>query len=215
MLRMNPTLLITRVVTLLIAFTCHEYAHALTAVMLGDSTPRRDGRLTLNPLRHLDLWGSILLLVVGFGYAKPVRVNSYAVTRKHKAGMMLVAAAGPFANLLLALAGAALLRSGVTGNFRLYGPTWLPTPDYFLRQFIRINLGLMVFNLIPLYPLDGEKVIGYFIPGSLRGAWRKIQSHGSQILILCFFVLPYLGIDFAENFVSGLSYSLYRMLIGG
>ena len=215
MLNMNPALLISRIVTLLIAFTCHEYAHALTAVLLGDDTPRQDGRLALNPLRHLDLWGSILLIAVGFGYAKPVRVNPYAVTRKAKAGMMLTAAAGPFANLLLALLGALLLRSGFTGNNPLFGLTWMPAPSYFLRQFIWTNLSLLVFNLLPLYPLDGEKVVGYFIPDSFRTAWRKVQAHGPQILMLCFFILPYLRINFVENFVSELSYSLYRILVGG
>ena len=215
MLNMNPALLISRVVTLLIAFTCHEYSHALTAVLLGDNTPRRDGRLSLNPLRHLDLWGSILLIAAGFGYAKPVRVNAYAVTRRNKAGMMLVAAAGPFANLLLAIAGAALLRSGLAGNARLFGVRWLPSPVYFLHQFIWTNISLLVFNLIPLYPLDGEKVVGYFIPDSFRNSWRKIQSHGPQLLMLCFFVLPYLRIGFVENFISGVSYSLYQIIIGG
>ena len=215
MLNMNPALLISRVVTLLIAFTCHEFSHALTAVLLGDDTPRRDGRLSLNPLRHLDLWGSILLIAVGFGYAKPVRVNAYAVTRKNKAGMMLVAAAGPFANFLLALLGAVLLRLGLAGNQRFFGQAWMPTPVYFLHQFIWTNLSLLVFNLIPLYPLDGEKVAGYFIPGSFRGTWRKIQTYGPQILMLCFFVLPYLRIGFVENFISELSYSLYRIFVGG
>ncbi len=126
MLNMNPALLISRIVTLLIAFTCHEFSHALAAVMLGDDTPKREGRLSLNPLRHLDLWGSILLIAAGFGYAKPVRVNAYAVTRRNKAGMVLVAAAGPFANFLLALLGAVLLRSVMSGNHRFFGLALMP-----------------------------------------------------------------------------------------
>ena len=91
----------------------------------------------------------------------------------------------------------------------------MPAPSYFLRQFIWTNLSLLVFNLLPLYPLDGEKVVGYFIPDSFRTTWRKIQAHGPQILMLCFFILPYLRINFVENFVSELSYSLYRILVGG
>ena len=86
-MNLSPALLISRIVTLVIAFTFHEFCHAQTAVWLGDNTPRMDGRLTLNPLKHLDPWGSLLLLVAGFGWAKPVRVNPYAVTRKNKAGM--------------------------------------------------------------------------------------------------------------------------------
>ncbi len=215
MLNISPALLVSRVITLLVAFTCHEFSHALVAVLLGDNTPKRDGRLSLNPLRHLDPWGCILLILVGFGYAKPVRVNPYAVTRKTKAGMMLVAAAGPLANLLLAILGAELLRLGVFPNVQPLGVSWLPRPAYFLNQFIWTNLSLLVFNLVPLYPLDGEKVVGYFIPQSFRRSWQLIQSHGSQILMICFFLLPYLRINFARDFVSNVTYSLYRLLLGG
>ena len=197
MLNISPALLVSRVITLLVAFTCHEFSHALVAVLLGDNTPKRDGRLSFNPLRHLDPWGCILLILVGFGYAKPVRVNPYAVTRKTKAGMMLVAAAGPLANV------------------QPFGVSWLHRPAYFLNQFIWTNLSLLVFNLVPLYPLDGEKVVGYFIPQSFRRSWQLIQSHGSQILIICFFLLPYLRINFARDFVSNVTYSLYRLLLGG
>ncbi|MFN2302616.1 MAG: site-2 protease family protein, partial [Anaerolineales bacterium] len=98
-----PTL-ISRIITLLIAFTLHEFAHAATATALGDSTPRRNGRLTLNPIAHLDLMGTIMLLFAGFGWAKPVPVNPYAVNRKTKAGMMLVSIAGPASNLIMAAA---------------------------------------------------------------------------------------------------------------
>ncbi len=215
MMNLNTPLIICRVITLVIAFTCHEFSHALTAVRLGDNTPRRDGRLTLNPLKHLDPWGCLLLITAGFGWAKPVRVNPNAVTRKNKAGMMLVAAAGPFANLLLALLGAVILRSGVVNNSQPFGLSWMPRPVYFLQQFIWTNLSLMVFNLVPLSPLDGEKVAGYFIPDSFRNTWMRIQSHGTQILMLCFFVLPYLNVTFVENAINGLSYSLYRILVGG
>lgn len=215
MLRMDPALLITRAVTLLIAFTCHEFSHALTAVLLGDDTPKRDGRLSFNPLRHLDPWGCVMLLFAGFGWARPVRVNSWAVTRRTKAGMVLVAAAGPCANLVLAVIAALLIRSGIVPNVQPFGLSWMPRTIYFLRQFIWINLSLLVFNLIPLYPLDGEKVVSYFIPASFRKTWQSIQSYGAQILMLCFFLLPYLNIDFAQAFVSNLSLSLYRILTGG
>ena len=212
---MNPALLITRVVTLLIAFTFHEYAHARVAVWLGDDTPIYDGRLTLNPLRHLDPWGAIMLLVAGFGWAKPVRVNPYAVTRKNKAGMVLVSVAGPCANLLLAILGAIVVRSGlIRTNTPLFGLSWLPRPSYFWTQFIWINLSLMVFNLIPLSPLDGEKVLDYFIPDSFRETWNRIQAQGMKILMVCFFLLPLLGVDFLGNFVTNLSFSLYRVLVG-
>lgn len=216
MIDFNPPLLISRVITLLIAFTFHEFSHAQTAVWLGDDTPRLDGRLTLNPLKHLDPFGTILLLTAGFGFAKPVRVNPYAVTRKNKAGMMLVAAAGPCANLLLAIIGAIFFRSrAIQTGSAPFGLTWLPRPAYFFSQFIWTNLSLMVFNLIPISPLDGEKVAGYFIPDSFRDTWNRIQAQGMKILMLCFFVLPYLGVNFMDNFVTNLSFALYRALVGG
>lgn len=216
MLNLSPTLLISRVITLLIAFTFHEFSHAQTAVRLGDDTPRRDGRLTLNPLKHLDPLGCLLLLLVGFGWAKPVRVNPSAVTRKNKAGMMLVAAAGPCANLLLAVIGAIILRSGlIRTNAVPFGLNWLPRPAYFLSQFIWTNLCLMVFNLIPIAPLDGEKVVGYFIPNSFRNIWQRIQAEGRKILLICFFILPRVGVNFMDTFISGLSLAIYRFLVGG
>ncbi len=215
MINLEPALLITRIITLLIAFTIHELSHALAATALGDTTPRMEGRLTLNPLKHLDPWGCLMLIMTGFGWAKPVRVNLRAVTRKNKAGMMLTAAAGPFSNLLLALIAAFLLRARVFPNTLIPGIRWLPRPDYFLRNFILTNLSLMVFNLVPLAPLDGEKVIGYFIPASFRRTWQLIQSHGSQILMICFFVLPYIGVSIFSNLISSLSISLYRIILGG
>lgn len=215
MMNLSPALLISRVIILLIAFTFHEFSHAQVAVWLGDDTPRLDGRLILNPLRHLDPWGCLLLLVAGFGFAKPVRVNPYAVTRKNKAGMMLVAAAGPCANLLLAILGAIILRSGlIRTNTPPFGLNWLPGPIYFFTQFIWTNLSLMVFNLIPLAPLDGEKVVSYFIPESFRKTWYQIQANGTKILMVCFFVLPYLRINFMDNIISGLTMALYRLLLG-
>ena len=100
---LSVPVLISRIITLLIAFTVHEFAHAATADALGDSTPRLHGRLTLNPLAHLDMMGTITLLFAGFGWAKPVPINPYELRRKTSAGVMLVSIAGPVSNLLLAL----------------------------------------------------------------------------------------------------------------
>lgn len=200
---------------MIIAFTVHEYAHALTAVRLGDDTPRLDGRLTLNPIRHIDPWGALLLIVCGFGWAKPVRVNARAVTSKNRAGMMLVSAAGPFANLLMALVAGVFLRLGTASVKPLLGLSFMPTGRYFLMQFAWINISLMVFNLIPLSPLDGEKVADYFIHGEARNTWMSIQQYSRQILMLLFFVLPYVRVTFAQDLVSNISYLLYRIIIGG
>ena len=211
----NAALIICRVVTMVFAFTFHEFAHAWTAVKLGDDTPRRDGRLTLNPIRHIDPWGAILLIVCGFGWAKPVRVNQSAVTSKNRAGLMLVSAAGPLANLILALVAGLVLRAANVPNTPIFGWSFMPGGRYFLSQFAWINISLAVFNLIPLSPLDGEKVVRYFIHGDARTTWNSIQKYGRQILMVLFFVLPYARVTFAEDIVSGVSRFLYQVIIGG
>lgn len=217
MLHLRPasSVLICRFITLIIAFTIHEFSHALIAVQLGDSSPRREGRLSLNPLRHLDLWGMILVLTMGYGWARPVRVNQAALERNHKAGMMWVALAGPLSNFLLAALAAFLLKNRLIPPGPPTVPAWLPGPREFFTQFIRINISLMVFNLIPAAPLDGEKVAEYFIPDSMKNGWRQLQNNGYRILFVLFFILPYLGYNFGSNIIYRLTNSLYVFLMGG
>lgn len=193
MLGLTIGALIPRLIILLIAFPVHEFAHAWSANELGDDTPRLNGRLTLNPLAHLDVVGSIMLLLAGFGWAKPVPVNPYALTRRTPAGMMLVAAAGPFSNLILAIVAAIPLRMGATP----------PQLTQFLMQFIFINLVLLFFNMIPLFPLDGEKVLAYLLPPAGQQAMARIRPYGPMIL-LGMIVFGSLGaIDLIGTLVTG------------
>src|SRR5690606_1904095 len=146
MFDLNPATLISRVIVLVIAFTVHEFAHAWTADRFGDPTPRMNGRLTLNPLSHLDPVGSLLLLIAGFGWARPVPVNPYALGRRSDAALMWVSLAGPLSNLMLALLGAIPLRLGLV-TFQGFGPiSFLPTLYMLLTEFVFINLVLMLFN---------------------------------------------------------------------
>ncbi len=191
---LSVPVLVSRIITLMIAFTFHEFAHAATATALGDDTPRRNGRLTLNPLAHLDIMGTIMLLFAGFGWAKPVPVNPYAVRRKTSAGMMLVSLAGPVTNLLLAVISALPLRFGwtpLTASTSQFLPSW----GSFLLEFLTINLALFFFNLIPLAPLDGEKVITYFLPEHWVEIYEQIRPYSPFILLAIVFVLPMFGID--------------------
>ena len=158
------------------ALSFHEFAHAWMASKCGDNTAARMGRLTLNPMAHLDVMGSLMILFVGFGWAKPVPVDSRNL-RDPRKDMMKVAAAGPLSNLLLAmLAGMAWrLLGGI--NFLL--DTNFPVLIFYFTQ---INIALAVFNLIPVSPLDGSQIFsGYLMKTNPELAW-KIQSYGPQVL---------------------------------
>ncbi|HET59071.1 MAG TPA: site-2 protease family protein, partial [Chloroflexi bacterium] len=152
--------LIAHLFVLLTAFSVHEFAHAWTANYFGDRTPELNGRLTLNPLVHLDPIGSLLLLIAGFGWAKPVPVNPYVLERRSPSALMWVSLAGPFSNLMMAIVAAIPFRLGLVSVSDAYsalatrGSHILPTLPQLLWVFISINLLLMVFNLLPIAPLD-------------------------------------------------------------
>ncbi|MED5219289.1 MAG: site-2 protease family protein [Candidatus Neomarinimicrobiota bacterium] len=157
------------------ALSFHEFAHAWMAEKCGDNTAARMGRLTLNPMAHLDMMGSLMILFVGFGWAKPVPVDARNL-RNPRTDMMKVAAAGPVSNLLLAMVAGMVLR--------FMNGTGLLTDSIFilLIYFTRINIALAVFNLIPVAPLDGSQIFsGYLMKTNPQLAW-KIQSYGPQVL---------------------------------
>jgi Zn-dependent protease len=216
MFNLDPATLISRLIILVIAFTIHEFAHAITATYFGDDTPRINGRLTLNPLSHLDPMGSLLLLVAGFGWAKPVPVNPYALGRHSSSAMMWVSLAGPFSNLLMAIVAAIPFRLGWVNLYANLGssPRIFPTASQFLTEFIFINLLLMLFNLIPLAPLDGEKVADFFFPPSWSRVLDQIRPYGPLILIAVLFVGPMVGIDIMNRVLMPPLRSLFLLLVG-
>ena len=173
-----PTL-INRVIILVIAFTVHEYMHAFVAYKFGDWTAKNAGRLTLNPLVHLDPLGSIMLLFAGFGWAKPVPVNPYVIRQKHPAGLMLVSLAGPLSNLVLAAVGGGIIRLLVVVRYTWMAPEWLVN---FLLEFIVINIMLFLFNMIPIAPLDGDKILEYTLPEAWNSKFETVRQYGSYIL---------------------------------
>ncbi len=213
MLGLSVSTLIVRIITLVIAFTIHEFSHALTATLFGDQTPKDNGRLTLNPLAHLDVVGSLLLLIAGFGWAKPVPVNPYVLKRKAKSAFMWVSLAGPLSNLLMAILASLPLRLGLI-HYQAPTSKIIPTAYQFFFEFIVINLALMLFNLIPLAPLDGEKVLDFLLPARLQMGWEKIKQYGPLILLALVFVLPMVGIDFINMVLTPALSGMLRLLIG-
>lgn len=212
MLNLAPSLLISRILTLIIALTVHEFSHAFTADRLGDNTPRVNGRLTLNPLKHLDVLGSLMLIVAGFGWAKPVPVNTYALRRRSPSALMWVSLAGPASNLLLALAAGLILRLRLVPWQASSG--FFPSAAEFLFTFLAINLILMLFNLIPLSPLDGEKILEFLLPRTIAVKYARIQPYGPIILMVLLFALPLVGVDIISWIMTPALTWLQKMILG-
>ena len=212
----NPAQLISYIVILLICLPVHEFSHAWVADRFGDTTPRANGRLTLNPLAHLDPIGSLLMIIAGFGWAKPVPINAYALQRHSRAAVMLVSLAGPASNLLMAIIGSVFFRLHLVliSDVGFIAGRILPTPATFLFLFVGVNLLLMLFNLIPLFPLDGEKVLGYFLPPSGQRFMDNIRPYAPMILLVIIFVLPLVGIDVIGRVIQPAYSALARLLIG-
>lgn len=161
-------------IAVIIAMVFHELAHGYVSYKLGDETPKRDGRLTLNPMAHLDLFGTIMLFLFHFGWAKPVQINPYYYKNK-KLGTVVVSLAGPFTNFIIAFVCILLLRLN----------SLLPMIIVeFLYSLITINIGLGVFNLIPIPPLDGSKVLAAVLPQDLYMKYMSIEQYGFIILIV-------------------------------
>ncbi|MBU0687432.1 MAG: site-2 protease family protein [Candidatus Margulisbacteria bacterium] len=169
--------LIILVPVILIVITIHEYAHAKVADMLGDPTPRQAGRLTLNPISHIDPIGFLMLILVRFGWAKPVPINPYNF-QDPRMGSLYVSLAGPFSNFFAAWF-AGLLLKFIPHTFWYGVPILLSVLTY----FIFINLALGVFNLIPIPPLDGSHVLEALLPPSHYHVMHNLQRYGFIILI--------------------------------
>ncbi|WP_141430941.1 site-2 protease family protein [Bacillus sp. 03113] len=167
------------VITLIVAFTVHEFAHAYVAYLFGDSTAKKQGRLTLNPIQHLDPFGTILLLIAGFGWARPVPVNRFYFKNPRIAGI-LVSVAGPVSNLLLAIIGFFILYLLASLNIGLN----MPFVQTFLNIFIQLNLVLFVFNLLPLPPLDGYRIVEDLAPERIRPKLTQYETYGVVIFLI-------------------------------
>ncbi|MGI6678827.1 MAG: site-2 protease family protein [Dehalobacterium sp.] len=164
---------------ILLALSVHEFSHGLIAYKLGDPTPKLHGRLTLNPLKHLDPMGTLLLIVAHFGWAKPVQVNPYYFEGDKKRGMMVVALAGPFSNILFAYLSALILSLMLREVLPFNNIVAL-----FMQSLVQINLILAAFNLIPVPPLDGSKILAGILPGQTGDFFYQMEQYGPIILLI-------------------------------
>jgi len=170
--RLSPEVLVLLIPVLLFALVFHEFSHGWVANKLGDPTAKYSGRLTLNPMAHLDLFGSLMILFVGFGWAKPVPVDSRYLANP-RTDMMKIAFAGPASNLLLAFIAGSLIR--LTGNMGVLSSM--------LIMFVQINIMLAVFNMIPIPPLDGSQIFSGLMIRHNPDLVVKLQIYGPQILM--------------------------------
>ncbi|HUP55497.1 MAG TPA: site-2 protease family protein [Methylomirabilota bacterium] len=204
-------------IMLLIGFPVHEFSHALAAYRLGDGTAKLFGRLTLNPVAHFDPLGGLLLAVsfigagFGFGWAKPTPVNPANLAGGRR-GEAIVAAAGPLSNLVLAAIAALPLRYiQASPELELQIPSMALD---ILQLFILINLVLMIFNLLPIPPLDGSKVLFAFLPPRVAWQWRPMLEQYGFILLLLLFFLPLPGGSIGGRILFPIIDAFYFLLVG-
>lgn len=195
--------MILRIAAVLLCLVIHEVSHGLAAYHLGDPTAKQSHRLSLNPLRHLDPFGLIMMVAVGFGWAKPVPVNPNYF-RKPKQGMAVTALAGPVSNLLLAV-----LFLGIGKVIYLYAP-YSEGMNVFLEWCLftvaPMSVGMGLFNLIPIPPLDGSKVLAVLLPDSAYGQLMRYERYGILLLL----ALSWLGLG--GNFLGNAIYGVYEAL---
>jgi len=197
--------IIFSLIVLILSAIIHEYMHGWMANELGDSTAKNLGRLTLNPLAHIDPWGSVILPIMlflttaggfVFGYAKPIPFNPFNL-RDSKYGPAKVAVAGPLANLVMAVSFGLILRFFPIGNLMLI---------HFFQIIIQINLVLMVINLLPIPPLDGSRILFPFLPASIQEIYFKMEQYG-MVLVILVFILAFPALSYVINF-------LYWLIVG-
>ena len=178
--------LIISIPGLLLAISLHEFAHGFASYLMGDKTAKYQGRLSLNPIHHLDLMGTLCMLLFHFGWAKPVPIDS-RYYKNRKLGIIVVSLAGPFANFLIGLI-SAILMIVVRINFHV-NPQLMSFIEMIFMYSMYMNVGLMIFNLIPIPPLDGSKVLLEFLPYRARGFMYRYERYSGLILL----ILVYMG----------------------
>lgn len=202
----NPLIFFLYLFALLVAITIHEFSHAYMADHLGDPTPRLQGRLKLNPMAHLDWLGMVFLLLFGFGWGKPVEFDPYNLKNPRK-DAAVISIAGPISNFIMAIALSIILRLLI-----FFDLNFLTTIGFLLlTPVIRMNIILGVFNLLPIHPLDGFKIVGGFLSNESAREWYSLQRYGMFFLLLMIF--PIAGTSMLERVLSPMVSFMVNILI--
>lgn len=196
----SPFLFLISTISIIAAITIHEFSHAWAADRLGDPTPRLQGRLTINPLAHLDPIGTLMLLFFHFGWGKPVQFDPFNLKNPRR-DAMLIGLAGPASNLLTAIAASLFLQ-------------FLLPSTLFLLPFISISVVLAIFNLVPIHPLDGGKIITGLLPRELAAEWEAIMRQWGTILLI-FLIIPFGGSSAVFYLISPVIEFILNMLLPG
>jgi Zn-dependent protease len=209
LIRDEPQLFVAFVIAVIVGFTLHEFSHAAVASLLGDQTARSQGRLTLNPIPHLDPLGSIAILLAGLGWARPVPVNPAAL-RSRRLGEVMVSLAGPAANFVVALVSVIALRivypaTGLTFD--------VPFSLRLLYTLVAVNVLLGVFNLLPIPPLDGSTLLSIVLPPSRQNIVRFLEQYGIFLLLGLLILAPNLLTPIFQAITRAL-YGLVGLPIG-
>lgn len=195
---LDPLNLLVRIAGFVVAISVHEFSHAQAAYSLGDQTAARLGRRTLNPIRHLDPFGSLLLLIAGFGWGKPVPVDPRNL-RYGRFGMAIVSGAGPASNLVTAFITVLIAITAFPSRAAVAAhPTWFQ----FLLSLALLNVGLCIFNLIPLPPLDGFGVVVGVLPWAIAAPLARLAQYGPGILLLLFFLPTIIHVDLLGSILT-------------
>lgn len=203
-------------IAIVLGISLHEFAHAIVAYRLGDLTPLRDGRVTINPLAHFDMFGTLLILLVGFGYGRPVLVNPYNFRMDRRWGMALVAVAGPITNILIATVFGLALRVllGVVQNGSSAPSDGVLMVIQIFAIIVSLNITLAIFNMIPFPPLDGSKVLLALLPGEMAYRVERFYINTQQYGLIVVMILFWFAGSFIGSLIAGPTNALFTLIVG-
>ncbi len=209
---LGADVLLARLLVIFLGIPLHEWAHGWVAHLLGDETPELQGRLSLNPFIHLDPVGTLAILFTGFGWGRPAMVNPYRMTRvsNPRVGMALSALAGPVSNIVQAMVLAIPLRLGLL-TFLSANQAYRLAQVLFVA--IQVNIGLAAFNLLPIPPLDGSRVLAGIAPSHMADAIERMEPYAVYILLFVLFLLPQIGLDVVGILMRPLQQALFRIIV--